>query len=199
VHNGSSKLLRNYYEPLLEIRSIAQSPKLDDSSTKETRGESKNALDYMPKYVLKQINERRMLSSNILNNPNGTIVSSGNITTVMTPYGLYNSRDSSQYIETMLNRKSSRSSRLQSQIFQNSLEQQQQSRTLNTTPPIQQQQRLASSLINTKFNDEGDSAAASNLFASTFINSNQKTNQLDRLSSKPTTNNNSMVLIKQKK
>lgn len=101
------RITRNYNESLLEIKNLNQPEgnngqtvagtksltNVDEESTlsafnKNTdtgnRIELKNALDYMPKFVLKQINERRLLNPNILTNINNNVLN--NTSALMSPY-----------------------------------------------------------------------------------------------------------------
>lgn len=170
VLNHSSSRVKNYNEPLLEIRNVRedrQSPKSeDDHLSKSLHHDHKSALDYMPKYVLRQINEKRMLNATTIGNPsssmNGSSYSTA-MTTIMTPYNLYNSKNQNEMIENAardLNRRSVKSSKIQSQLVQNnqqkllhhsssssSLHQQNQSKTNNgqSTPTNNGQVTLFSS------------------------------------------------------
>ena len=101
----------------------------------------------MPKYVLRQINEKRLINTNGVNN--GLVYMPSTATTVMTPYALYNTKTQFENIVDNaardLNRKSNKNTKIQTQLLQNSQHKHQNSNqiqqgTLNSqqqTPLIQ--------------------------------------------------------------
>ena len=100
---------------------------------------NRTAFDYMPKYVLKQINEKRLINTSGLNN--GTVYMPSTTTTVMTPYALYNTKTQYENIVDNaardLNRKSNKSTKIQYQLLQNSQKQAQQGNTPQANQQVQ--------------------------------------------------------------
>lgn len=83
----------------------------------EAKESSKTALDYMPKYVLRQINERRLINTSVLisnptnnsttsnNNNNSNNNNSNHYNTILTPYGgFYNSKNEEIILSKDVNR-----------------------------------------------------------------------------------------------
>ena len=139
-------------EPLLEIRNVAlkdssesgnnqsSSLKPDESIADQAKYTTNNlssqhldlnrtAFDYMPKYVLRQINEKRLINTNGVSN--GLVYMPSTATTVMTPYALYNTKTQYENIVDNaardLNRKSNKSTKIQAQLYHNSQQKQQNS------------------------------------------------------------------------
>jgi hypothetical protein len=96
---------------------------------------NRTAFDYMPKYVLRQINEKRLINTTSVNNSNGLVYMPSTSTTVMTPYALYNTKTQYENIVDNaardLNRKSNKNTKIQAQLYQ---KQQQQQQNLSQTP-----------------------------------------------------------------
>ena len=136
-------LIVNQY-PALEIRNYQRgneetriSPKTEDDSSSPSKHESssnKYALDYMPRFVIKQMNERRSLNTTMISASNASLNGGGSsvmglrdtvengsgkggvgggvsaITTTITPYNLYNAKNTNELVESTtkeLNRRSS--------------------------------------------------------------------------------------------
>ena len=145
-------LIVNQY-PGLEIRNYQReepriSPKTEDDSlspSKHENGSSTNkyALDYMPRFVIKQMNERRSLNTTMISASNGSLNGGGSsvmglrdavvesngkggmstITTTITPYNLYNAKNANELVESTtkeLNRRSSgKSNKIHSKMSTN--------------------------------------------------------------------------------
>ena len=94
---------------------------------------NRTAFDYMPKYVLRQINEKRLINTNGVSNSNGLVYMPSTSTTVMTPYALYNTKTQYENIVDNaardLNRKSNKNTKIQAQLLQK-----QQQQNLNQMP-----------------------------------------------------------------
>jgi hypothetical protein len=137
---------------ILEIRNYQReepntSPKTEDDSSwpsKHENGSSSNkyALDYMPRFVIKQMNERRSLNTTMISASNRSLNGGGSsvmglrdavennsskgittITTTITPYNLYNAKNANELVESTtkeLNRRSSgKSNKIHSKMTTN--------------------------------------------------------------------------------
>lgn len=158
--------------------------------------DSKSVMDYMPKTVLNKINERRVLNttgSMIMSNPN-----------VIAPYNFYNSKNPNEIVENLtrdLNRKGSRTSKIQAQLinqqqnqlFQKQVNQLQHSNSTKAPSKFHTSasaNNLTSLVSDTQLNSTSTSSAT--LFSTAFVNGNtQLKNQLEKI----TRSNNSSALM----
>ncbi|CAF0708203.1 unnamed protein product [Brachionus calyciflorus] len=156
--------------------------------------DSKSVMDYMPKTVLRQINERK-----VLNNAGNMIMSNAN---VIAPYNFYNSKNTNEIVENLtrdLNRKATtKTSKIQAQII---YQQQQQQQSLNSSNNVKQKLHTSVSANNlTNWNGDTGSPLVSNstnsatLFSTAFFNGNtQLKNHFEKIT-RSNNNNSSMIM-----
>ena len=194
-----------YNEPLLEIRNVHReegSPKDEDASKSSI--DQRNAFDYMPKYVLRQINERRYINTNAIsqNSPTTATAAAAAAANVLTPYALYNTKNQYDLIENAtrdLNRKSNKTTKIQSQMLQASQQkqitnliqaqqQQMQVQQQNGHNSLKNQKLSSTSSINASLNPNNSSfsnlAKVNEEFLNSLVN-NLNMNQLHHNSSVP--------------
>lgn len=176
--------------------SFVNGSKIKDSSKQDEQkilsadffknNDTKSLMDYMPKTINKQMNERR-----ILNTAGTQIMSNANI---LAPYNFYNSRNTNEIVENLtrdLNRKGGRTSKIQSHI----LSTQQQmlgkqliqkdsnikvSNKLHTSASANNVANMATNEFNSSLLNNSTNSAT--LFSTAFVNGNsQLKNQFEKI------------------
>lgn len=159
--------------------------------------ETKSLMDYIPKTITKQMNERR-----VLNTTGAQIMSNANI---LTPYNFYNSKNTNEIVENLtrdLNRKGGRTSKIQSHILSQQQQQLLGRQTNQKEPGIKHTIKLhnsasannVSNLALGDFNSPllNNSTSSATLFSTAFVNNNsQLKNQFEKINK----SNNSPVFL----
>ena len=210
----SGSRMKMHNDTPLEIRTFQKEDSIVGLFKPDTDTESlkldtnnKNALELMPKYVLKQINDRRQLNISGLLSANGSVSSAAN---VMNPHYLYNAKNSSELLENAskdLNRKATKNSKLQSHLIQAIQQKPVVQQPSTSTHSFQQSKNNSRSLVNLagasnsndvnqtaqsnlKTNEETinlNSSVNSGLFSTAFVSMNsQLKSQYDKLASRGT-------------
>lgn len=184
--------------------------KIEETKSNISAVEGKNSLEYIPKYLLKQISDRRSIMAS-----NST--SLNNYTTIITPFGLYNSKVINEEADDLtINRinaaaqsSKNKTSANQANKVNSNINSSAQKRLHNSSslsslrPPYQQQQQQKIVTTNNRLDENTDtnkqitsstSNMQTNLFSSTFLNMSQSSkSQLTKSSQNPPTD-----LFKQK-
>lgn len=204
AHSSIIKGSKGFNERMIDIRNYEI--KIEETKSNINAVEGKNSLEYIPKYLLKQISDRRSIMAS-----NST--SMNNYTTIITPFGLYNSKVINEEADDLtINRinaaaQSSKNKTSANQV--NKVNSSAQKRLHNSSslsnlrPPYQQQQQQKIVTTNNRLEENTDtnkqitsstSNMQTNLFSSTFLNMSQSSkSQLTKSSQNPPTD-----LFKQK-
>lgn len=206
AHSSIIKGAKGFNERMIDIRNYEI--KIEETKSNINAVEGKNSLEYIPKYLLKQISDRRSIMAS-----NSTAASLNNYTTIITPFGLYNSKVINEEAadDLTINRinAAAQNSKNKSSANQaNKVNSSAQKRLHNSSslsslrPPYQQQQqkivttnnRLDENTDSNKQITSSTSNMQTNLFSSTFLNMSQNSkSQLTKSSQNPPTD-----LFKQK-
>ena len=184
-------------QPFLEIRNIQKEDgqtapqNKSEADAESIKLDSKTALDFMPKYVLKQINERRQLNIGGLMSAsnNNAAVSSA---TIMNPYYVYNAKNPSEILESAardLNRKGTKNSKLQAHLIQaiqqKQLVQPQGSHSSLSRNRPNPTENKANDEIFTSFSPAMSTTSATTLFSTAFVAMNsQLKSQYEKITSR---------------
>lgn len=178
-------------------QSFVQVSKCKDSGKQEEQkilsvdffknNETKSLMDYIPKTITKQMNERR-----VLNTTGAQIMSNANI---LTPYNFYNSKNTNEIVENLtrdLNRKGGRTSKIQSHILSQQQQQILSRQTNQKETSIKHSIKLhnsasannVSNLASGDFNSSllNNSTSSATLFSTAFVSNNsQLKNQFEKM------------------